>query len=135
MFDIFLGTKIMCFKEECLDNLNEFHHVVSLVKLDYNNFASGSNDSIIIIWDFLEQKKYKSLNGHLHDEKFFDKPDSSRYMCGSKDDASIKLSEMNEQNKYKIFKSRSQAVNYQLRLNNSQFISGCSDDKSIKLWD
>jgi len=56
-------------------------------------------------------------------------------MCGSKDDASIKLSEMNEQNKYKIFKSRSQAVNYQLRLNNSQFISGCSDDKSIKLWD
>jgi WD40 repeat protein len=103
-----------------------------LVKIDYQKFASASNDAMIIIWDYNNRKIISTLEGHedciltliiLKNGK----------LCSGGADQFIKIWDIEKYTCIQTLYSHEKWVKCLLELNNDIILSG-SDDKTIKLW-
>jgi len=106
--------------------------VNSLVKLNNNYFASGSNDTHIRIWDYRNRKCMVILKGHsdcvlslilLKDG----------HLCSGAADNTINIWDWKTGKIITTLKGHTKWVKCVLQLNNEDIISG-SDDKLIKVW-
>ena len=106
--------------------------VHALVKCDEDHFASASNDTKIIIWNYRNQKSEKILEGHtdcimdmimLH----------NGYLCTCSADETIKIWDWKEAKCLYSFKPHKKYVKCICELNNKLLITG-SEDNAIGIW-
>ena len=106
--------------------------VHALAKCDEDHFASASNDTKIIIWNYRTQKSEKILEGHtdcimdmimLH----------NGYLCTGSADETIKIWDWKEAKCLYSFKPHKKYVKCICELSNKLLITG-SEDNKIEIW-
>ena len=107
--------------------------VQALVKCDENHFASASNDTRIIIWDYTNRKDEIYLEGHndcIMDMIML----KNGYLCTSSADENIGIWDWKQQKCLFFFKAHEKYVKCLCELSNGYLLTG-SDDNSIGVWE
>ena len=107
--------------------------VQALVKCDENHFASASNDTRIIIWDYINRKDEIYLEGHndcIMDMIML----KNGYLCTSSADENIGIWDWKQQKCLFFFKAHEKYVKCLCELSNGYLLTG-SDDNSIGVWE
>ena len=106
--------------------------VQALVKCDENHFASASNDTRIIIWDYTNRKDEIYLEGHndcIMDMIML----KNGYLCTSSADENIGIWDWKQQKCLFFFKAHEKYVKCLCELSNGYLLTG-SEDNSIGVW-
>jgi len=106
--------------------------VQALVKCDENHFASASNDTRIIIWDYTNKKDEIYLEGHndcIMDMIML----KNGYLCTSSADENIRIWDWKQQKCLFFFKAHEKYVKCLCELSNGYLLTG-SEDNSIGVW-
>ena len=106
--------------------------VQALVKCDENHFASASNDTRIIIWDYINRKDEIYLEGHndcIMDMIML----KNGYLCTSSADENIGIWDWKQQKCLFFFKAHEKYVKCLCELSNGYLLTG-SEDNSIGVW-
>ena len=106
--------------------------VQALVKCDENHFASASNDTRIIIWDYTNRKDEIYLEGHndcIMDMIML----KNGYLCTSSADENIRIWDWKQQKCLFFFKAHEKYVKCLCELSNGYLLTG-SEDNSIGVW-
>jgi len=106
--------------------------VQALVKCDENHFASASNDTRIIIWDYTNKKDETYLEGHndcIMDMIML----KNGYLCTSSADENIRIWDWKQQKCLFFFKGHEKYVKCLCELSNGYLLTG-SEDNSIGVW-
>ena len=106
--------------------------VQALVKCDENHFASASNDTRIIIWDYINRKDEIYLEGHndcIMDMIML----KNGYLCTSSADENIRIWDWKQQKCLFFFKGHEKYVKCLCELSNGYLLTG-SEDNSIGVW-
>ena len=101
--------------------------VHALVKCDEDHFASASNDTKIIIWNYRNQKSEKILEGHsdcIMDMIML----QSGYLCTASADETIRIWDWKEAKCLFSFKPHKKYVKCICELNNKLLITGSEDN-------
>ena len=107
--------------------------VQALVKCDENHFASASNDTRIIIWDYTNRKDEIYLEGHndcIMDMIML----KNGYLCTSSADENIRIWDWKQQKCLFFFKAHEKYVKCLCELSNGYLLTG-SEDNSIGVWE
>ena len=107
--------------------------VQALVKCDENHFASASNDTRIIIWDYTNRKDEIYLEGHndcIMDMIML----KNGYLCTSSADENIGIWDWKQQKCLFFFKAHEKYVKCLCELSNGYLLTG-SEDNSIGVWE
>ena len=107
--------------------------VQALVKCDENHFASASNDTRIIIWDYTNKKDEIYLEGHndcIMDMIML----KNGYLCTSSADENIRIWDWKQQKCLFFFKGHEKYVKCLCELSNGYLLTG-SEDNSIGVWE
>jgi WD40 repeat protein len=107
--------------------------VQALVKCDENHFASASNDTRIIIWDYTNRKDEIYLEGHndcIMDMIML----KNGYLCTSSADENIRIWDWKQQKCLFFFKGHEKYVKCLCELSNGYLLTG-SEDNSIGVWE
>jgi len=119
--------------EESLFNFNKhILWVTSLVKCDDKYFASSSNDTEIIIWDYDNRKCIRELLGHIDCILTLIKLNNGN-LCSGSADLTIKIWDWQKGYCIIELKSHQKWVKCLYQLKDGTLLSG-SDDKKIKIW-
>ena len=110
--------------------------VQALVKCDENHFASASNDTRIIIWDYTNRKDEIYLEGHndcIMDMIML----KNGYLCTSSADENIRIWDWKQQKCLFFFKAHEKYVKCLCELSNGYLLTGSEDkdDNSIGVWE
>ena len=120
-------------KEEFIFNFQKHDlWVTSLVKLDENHFASASNDTKIIIWDYKNKKYEKVLEGHT-DCIMAMILLKNGYLCTASYDENIMIWDWKNSRSLYRFKPHKKYVKCLLELDNDYLLTG-SEDNSIGIF-
>ena len=103
-----------------------------LVKINDEKFASGSNDSHIIIWDYETRKEIITLKGHS-DCILSLIILQNKNLCSGSADNTIRIWDSEKYECLYILEGHEKWVKCLFQLDNGLIISG-SDDKTIKVW-
>ena len=106
--------------------------VHALVKCDDDHFASASNDTKIIIWNFRTQKSEKILEGHtdcIMDMIML----QNGHLCTASADETIRVWDWKEGKCLFSFKAHENYVKCLCELNDKKLITG-SEDNNIGVW-
>ena len=119
--------------EEYIHNFYQHYlWVNALVKCDENHFASASNDSKIIIWDYTNRVYKRTLEGH-NDCIMAMILLKSGYLCTASSDEDIRIWDWRQAICLSYFRPHSKYVKCLLELNNENLITG-SEDSTIGIW-
>ena len=103
-----------------------------LVKINDEKFASGSNDSNIKIWDYLNKQEIATLKGHT-DCILSLIILQNQNLCSGSADNTIRIWDYEKYECLYILNGHEKWVKCLFQLDNGLIISG-SDDKTIKVW-
>ena len=104
-----------------------------LTKCNNNFFASGSNDSDIIVWNYERREPYKILSDHEEGVLSLITLKDGR-LCSGSSDMTIKIWDIEVGECVATLKGHTRWVKCVYQLLNGYIISG-SDDKTIRIWD
>ena len=107
--------------------------VNSLVKLDENHFASASNDTRIIIWDYKNRKLENVLGGHSDCIMAMIKLKNG-YLCTAGHEENIIIWDWKNLRSLFSFRPHGNFVKCLLELNNGYLLTG-SEDNTIGIWE
>lgn len=118
---------------ESIYNFNRHYlGVQALVKCDNNHFASASNDTKIIIWNYTTRKYESTLEGHsncIMDMIIL----QNGYLCTASVDKTIRIWDWKNLKSLFYFNAHCNYVKCLLELNNKYLITG-SEDNTIGIW-
>lgn len=112
---------------------NHYLWVQALVKCDENHFASASNDTKIIIWNYTTRKYEGTLEGHsncIMDMIIL----QNGHLCSTSADKTIRIWDWKNLKSLFYFNVHSNYVKCLLELNNKYLITG-SEDSIIGIWE
>ena len=119
--------------EEYIHNFYQHYlWVNALVKCDKNHFASASNDSKIIIWDYKNRVYKRTLEGH-NDCIMAMIMLRSGYLCSASSDEDIRIWDWKKAICLNYFRPHPKYVKCLLELRNENLITG-SEDNTIRIW-
>ena len=104
-----------------------------LVKIDNEKFASGSNDTTIKIWDYINKEVIYTLTGHTDCILSLIKLKNNN-LCSGAADNTIRIWSYEKYECLNILYGHEKWVKCLLQLDNGLILSG-SDDNTIKVWD
>ena len=119
--------------EEYIHNFYQHYlWVNALVKCDESHFASASNDSKIIIWDYTNRIYKRTLEGH-NDCIMAMIMLKSGHLCTASADEDIRIWDWRQAICVSYFRPHKKYVKCLLELNNETLITG-SEDNTIGIW-
>jgi len=117
----------------CLKTINCNDSVFCLVSISGTQFASGTYNGLINIWDSINENNIRTLSGHSKSVNCIIMLDKIKLVSGSADKL-IKIWNINSGSCLKTLNKHSESIHCIIKLNQLQMVSG-SKDKTIRIWD